>query len=185
MDYASESLENQCSVSHSDTRPYRSYMCRRCEVTVNICIKCDRGQIYCKPCKPIAKKIRTNKAQSKYNKTFKGKHARSGQSKRYRIKIKKKQNLKTIEPKFEGDRGSPEEPSSGTPISQPMLAEKKGKSDEKKEESFTKYQTKETLVVCHCCGGVCAPFMRRGPWTRKKSLFWFKKYTLRHRGGDP
>lgn len=166
----------------SDTRPYRSYFCRICQTPVNICIRCDRGQIYCQSCQPKAKNSRIRKAKSKYNKTSQGKRLRSFQCKRYRIR--KKQNL-SPSPKFEGDRGSPPNPSPVTPTSLPEWAEKKEEGDERKEERFPKWESKAPFVRCHWCGGWCAPHVRRGPWRRKKALQWFKNHPFQRRGSDP
>lgn len=179
---SSSAFKPQVQRGLSDTRPYRSYFCRICQTLVNICIRCDRGQIYCQCCQPKAKSIRFRKAKSKYNKTSQGKRLRSFQSQRYRLR--KKQNL-SPSPKFEGDRGSPPKPSPVTPPTLPEWAEKKEEGDERKDETLSKGESKVPLVWCHWCGGCCAPFVRRGPWNRKKALQWFKKHPFQRRGADP
>ena len=69
---------------------------------MNICVRCDRGQIYCEICQNLCKKKRIKKARKKYNESPKGRKKKSGQNQR-RYNRPKKQEKKD----FQGDRGSP------------------------------------------------------------------------------
>ena len=65
-----------------DKLPYRHFFCRECKISVNICVRCDRGQIYCEICQNLCKKKRIKKARKKYNESPKGRKKKSGQNQR-------------------------------------------------------------------------------------------------------
>ena len=54
---------------------HREYVCKRCQCTVRICRPCDRGNIYCTACAPLARAERLRRAQNAYRATVRGKEA--------------------------------------------------------------------------------------------------------------
>jgi hypothetical protein len=44
----------------------RVFTCARCGVAVRICRPCDRGNIYCPPCRPVARRERVKRAGAQY-----------------------------------------------------------------------------------------------------------------------
>jgi hypothetical protein len=44
----------------------RVFACARCGVAVRICRPCDRGNIYCPPCAPVARRERLKRAGEEY-----------------------------------------------------------------------------------------------------------------------
>lgn len=78
---------------------YRLYPCHSCLLPVEICSRCDRGNIYCKACAPIRKKERIQRARSAYRRTSRGREVRAAAEKRRR--------LRSLSESTVGDRGSP------------------------------------------------------------------------------
>lgn len=78
-----------------DTGTYRPFLCS-CKKSCKICSKCDRGNIYCRPCAPIKARIRKRKADQKYRGTERGKFMRRRQSNRRYLKSRKKRSQQAL-----------------------------------------------------------------------------------------
>ena len=169
----------------SDKTPYRHFFCKECNISVEICVSCDRNQIYCGSCSSLCKKRRIKKARTKYAGSARGKRARSAQSKN-RYKRKKREAKKD----FQGDHSSPSCPPSVTDPS-PAILLAQGVQNENslfnRDEKTTLSQVSKNgkkQVVCAFCHKECAPYRRpSGSW-RKSAKIW-EKSALYSKGGPP
>jgi hypothetical protein len=166
----------------SEQLPHRHFFCRLCSISLNICICCDRNQIYCKNCQTISADARIKSAQKKYKLSRNGRMKKRGQNKRhYKRRINK--NKKG----FQGDRGSPLEnnpvldlPPVSIPTASPTLAEGfyvepniSYKDD--KEQLLEPNKFKVHFSICSFCDKKCSPFRRSSaPWRQEKKM-WAKK----------
>jgi hypothetical protein len=169
----------------SEQLPHRHFFCRLCSISLNICICCDRNQIYCKNCQIISAGVRIRSAQKKYNKSGKGRATKRGQNKRYY-----KRRVMHAKKDFQCDRGSPLEnlpvldlPPVSSVTAVPALAEGvygepniSNKDD--KEQLHQDNKFKVNFTVCSFCGKKCALFRRSGaPWRQEKKV-WLKKFLI-------
>jgi hypothetical protein len=64
---------------------YRLYHCRRCALQVQICARCDHGNIYCAgPCALIARGECMRRAGARYQRTLRGARRHAERQRRYR-----------------------------------------------------------------------------------------------------
>ena len=64
---------------------YRLYYCRRCGVQVQICPRCDHGNIYCaRECSRLARRECVRRAGIRYQRTPRGAHRHADRQRRYR-----------------------------------------------------------------------------------------------------
>ncbi len=97
---------------------YRLFQCYRCLLPVDLCSRCDRGNIYCKTCAPVRKAERISRARSAYRNSTDGKKVRAAAEKQRR-KRRRLQHLK----KIVGDRGSlTADPQSNTSSSETVVS---------------------------------------------------------------
>jgi hypothetical protein len=80
----------------------RNYYCKACNISVSLCSKCDRGNIYCKICGPIQKKLRRAINTKRYIQSPKGIETKAKIDKRY-YENKKKRSLVEAENKTSED----------------------------------------------------------------------------------
>lgn len=67
----------------------RLFNCARCHCQTRICARCDRGQIYCRPCAGEARQASLQRAQQKYRASYKGRLANARRQSRFRLRAKK------------------------------------------------------------------------------------------------
>ena len=74
------------SPQNIDALTYRLYFCLSCRTAVFLCSPCDRGNIYCQLCQPLANKSRLQRANQKYRSSRNGKAARARAEKQRRLR---------------------------------------------------------------------------------------------------
>jgi hypothetical protein len=165
--------------------PVRLLYCRTCKCQVKICPCCDRGNVYCPVCAPIAKKIRIDKAKLRYRQTDNGLQKRSAAE-----KLRRKRKKKTIISPV-GDHGSL---SCSVPITTTMAAPIVGAEPKvirfPKEkfpyaiifqyiEKIIQETHKKGQTICSICNKVCFPNIRSGivRW-RNEQKSWGNKSGL-------
>ncbi len=124
----------------SDTA--RLYNCLRCRSQVMICRRCDRGNVYCSKCAPIARRDAENRAAVRYQASAKGRLNHAARQRRYRERLNQKVT----------HRGS-----SSCRI-QGLLVDK-----QQKIKTFVRLLelSESTPIVCHSCRELCSSFLRR------------------------
>jgi len=150
---------------------------------LNICVCCDRGQIYCPECQELSRKIRKQKANKKYKRSVRGRKNKSGQNQRRYNRLKTNKELE-----FKGDRGSPLNSDS---ISSAPPAISLAEGVENESHTFNRdsekakprvSENKEVKVVCAFCSKECAPYRRpEVPWRQVRQL-WFRRGLYSKRG---
>ena len=159
--------DSATSQTHSQTRdqqktktPCRSFLCARCGVQCDICTHCDRGQIYCPSCAPVAAAARKKRANKRYRVTLRGKHVHAAQEQARR---KRRADTGSV-----GDRGSPS-PNGGATFSKSKMSSTEKKENGDDSESSSKNQTDKEHICCSYCGGFAPSFRRQGdiPWRRQ------------------
>lgn len=64
---------------------YRLYSCRRCDVSVSICGRCDRGNIYCAgECATVSRRESNRRAGARYQRTRRGARRHAARQQRWR-----------------------------------------------------------------------------------------------------
>ena len=66
-----------------EQRTFRCFQCAYCREQVLICTCCDRGNIYCPPCAPIAHQVALKEAAKRYQSTPQGKKKHAQRQRRY------------------------------------------------------------------------------------------------------
>jgi hypothetical protein len=144
---------------------HRSFVCHSCKVSVKLCRKCDRGNIYCPPCQLPQKSARISRARKSYKSSPHGLKTRALGNRRRREK-------KLVKLKFEGDRGSPSCPDKTmTPeptISDVALCIGVTKYDQNSNGTCTSQLAKVPgisgnipTVSCSNCKGTCLDFQKK------------------------
>ncbi len=142
---------------------------------MNICVCCDRGQIYCPDCQELSARKRKQKANKKYKQSVRGRKKKSEQNQR-RYKRLKDQEKNT----FQGDRGSPLNSNSISSAPAAILLAEGVKNEscifsgdsEKTKPKIS--ENKKVTVVCAFCDKECAPFVRPSvPWRQVRRM-WFR-----------
>ena len=144
---------------------YRLFQCHRCLLPVDLCSRCDRGNIYCKACAPVCKAERISRARSAYRNSTDGKKVRAAAEKQRR----KRRRLQRLE-KFVGDRGSPTtDPQGNTSASEQSRSDSGVPVDENSIDSsppvvdFGSPPTPQGFVRCSNCHEPCEDFQIQGP----------------------
>jgi hypothetical protein len=122
----------------------RVFQCAQCAKPVNICTRCDRGNIYCQSlCSTLSRKMKHRAASKRYQNTPAGKRNHAQCQQRYRARLRARQSTqdnKVI------DRGSSSKPPEllSPPLTKPT-------------EGFQK-----TVRRCDFCRKTVSEFLRRG-----------------------
>ena len=64
----------------------RSYQCALCHSQVHICRRCDRGNIYCPTCAPLARRASIGRAKKRYRQSRRGRFHHAKRQQRYRAR---------------------------------------------------------------------------------------------------
>jgi len=121
----------------------RLYHCSRCRIQICICRSCDRGNVYCQACAPIARKESVKAARLRYEHTYAGKLNNAARQKRY-VKKKKAKQYTTTDVKKITDQGSNEiqfHDSLPFVIPEPEILN-------------------NGVITCYFCGRNCSAFLR-------------------------
>ena len=138
----------------------RLYNCARCHCQVVICGRCDRGNIYCPNCAPVAFRESHRRADAEYQKTDRGKQNHKARQQRYLEKMT--------------DKGSP-----GSPPASPSCAnaEAVSSANAKEERDACSSPSPATTTQpaqapaprrsdgnsghsCDFCGRLCSAYLR-------------------------
>lgn len=116
----------------------RLYNCARCQCQVLICSDCDRGNIYCLICSPLAHAESIRKASQRYQNSYQGKLNHAARQQRYRSRLKQKV----------------------THVGSPSIT-----SDDVLDRKTAEHLQHEKLsvrqsVCCHFCQKTCFDFLR-------------------------
>jgi hypothetical protein len=148
---------------------YRLFQCHCCLVTVVLCSRCDRGNIYCDVCAPYRKRKRIAAARRKYRSFEKGKSVRAASEKLRRRRLKLRPQKENV-----GDRGSPEVAAQGnTSASEQSRSDSGVPVDEDSINSsppvvdFGSPPTPQGFVRCSNCHEPCEDFQIQGPRRRR------------------
>lgn len=68
------------------TTPPRLYLCGQCRRQVVICSGCDRGNIYCGACAPLARRRSVRAAGARYQQGRRGRHKHAERTRRWRAR---------------------------------------------------------------------------------------------------
>jgi hypothetical protein len=169
---------------------YRLFQCHCCLQTVEICSRCDRGNIYCKVCAPIRKAERIARAHKAYRSSENGKSVRSKAEKLRRLRGSAKKSEGTV-----GDRGSlPGNAQGNTSVSGQVSSESGVNANEVPVDSVSAVVAFELppppqgFVRCVHCLGLCKAFQIQGPRGRvfsRRSRSRSPPGSPSYRGGDP
>ena len=122
----------------------RLYSCGRCRIQTHICRSCDRGNVYCGDCAPVARKIAQRAAGRRYQSSDLGRLKHAERQRRYRLRLKQKVTYH-----------------SSVRLSIRSLVKVLGE----KAENFHDLQpkAKNKPIFCHSCNDVCSSFLRLNP----------------------
>jgi hypothetical protein len=120
----------------------RLFNCASCKSQVIICSHCDRGNIYCKPCAPLARKKSQLGAAKRYQNTREGKLNHAARQRAYMLRKKQKMTHHT------SGKPPPNDAIPDTPTMMVTVAEK---------NNFT---AANLVEVCNFCGKCCTKFLR-------------------------
>jgi hypothetical protein len=121
----------------------RLYSCLSCHCIIIICTHCDRGNIYCKQCAPVRFLRAKQRANKRYQATYKGRLNHAARQKRYRERLKQKVTYQGFKARSVRD-----------------LLVDKGKCVKTLFNTSKKSHIKD--IFCHCCNKICSPFLRDG-----------------------
>ncbi len=119
----------------------RLYNCSRCHSQVTICRQCDRGNVYCGQCAPLARTETRRRAATRYQASFQGRLNHAARQRRYRERLKQKVT-------HQGSTRS---------LVHDLLVHKYKKA---KQLSLRPKSTKTKAIYCHTCCMLCSPFLR-------------------------
>ncbi len=129
----------------------RLYQCVRCHQQVNICRKCDRGNIYCGPVCAVLARIKSLRlAGARYQATLNGKHHHAARQARYRLRHQKKVT----------HHGSPA-PAAGDLLVPVAMAAVR-------DDVPAAAGLRSPEPHCHWCGRGCPPLLRQGLLRRRR-----------------
>jgi hypothetical protein len=122
----------------------RLFCCNYCKCQVIICTRCDRSNIYCKKCAPLARGKSQRKASKNYQKTRQGKINHAKRQQRYSL-LRHQKNEKMTH-----------HPSNNLPLYDllPII-----KSIPVIVENISLTNTKQA-VICSFCNYLCSNFLR-------------------------
>ncbi len=121
----------------------RIFNCSRCHSLTFICRYCDRGNIYCIQCAPLARKEAERRAVVRYQDSPPGRQKHAAQQQTYRERIKQKVTHKGSILAIIRDRLAIEVKKKNVPI-QPLKS------------------TTLPRIVCQICSSLCSPYLRLG-----------------------
>ena len=133
-------------------KPARLYLCGLCRRQVVICSGCDRGNIYCWDCAPLARRRSLRQAGARYRKSWRGRFTQAVRTRRWRAGKNKVTH-----------HGSPAAPADAVVAEDPAAV-----------------ATEQARAVvrprghCQFCGRRCPDFVRRdflrrrGPWNQPR-----------------
>jgi len=125
-----------------------------------ICQSCDRGQRYCaQECSQRARKASRQRAQSKYQKSVKGRFNNAARQQRFRQRQKEKEKKVT-------DQSSPSSPVNDLLV-ETMCAYENG----------PEIQPIHAETVCHFCGCLCDALFRVG-FLKKRTVYPYYSKTV-------
>lgn len=135
---------------------YRFYYCARCGVAVNICPRCDYGNIYCSgECSSVRRHQSVRSAGIRYQNTKEGRRKHAVRQARYRHRQKKVTH-----------QGPPKDTNESKALivtgAVIVSAKKEQKSPDRKQESS------DAVVYCDFCHRPCRPFARQRPLRSRK-----------------
>ena len=169
---------------------YRLFQCHCCLSSVDLCSRCDRGNIYCSSCAQVRKAERIKRARSAYRKSGYGKTVRAAGEKRRRLRMQPAPDEGTV-----GDRGSPAtEPQGNTSASGHVRPDGGIVPDE--DPIFPAPEVvvlglpslPQGFVRCAHCHCLCEDFQIQGPRGRRFSRRPRSRsppHAHTHRGGTP
>jgi hypothetical protein len=77
-----------CTAACVDEVSCRMFLCARCRCQVLVCLRCDRGQIYCTgTCGQEARRDKQREARRRYQTTPRGRAMHAERSRRYRARV--------------------------------------------------------------------------------------------------
>ena len=150
---------------------FRLFQCHCCYLAVELCSRCDRGNIYCDVCAPLRKVERIARARSAYRSSAHGKAVRAAGEKRRRFR-----RPVTAREDSVGDRGSPPAGPQGNTSAFEHSCSDSGVSAH--EDSLVPVppvvdlgppSTPQGFVRCAHCHNLCEAFQIQGPRGRRFS----------------
>ena len=169
---------------------YRLFQCHCCLLPVDLCSRCDRGNIYCLSCAPLRKSERIARARSSYRSFSHGKSVRAACEKRRRLRRQATRSEGTV-----GDRGSLlNDPQGNTLASEPVGSDGGLVPDEDSifpapaVGSFGDPPPPQGFVRCSHCHCLCEDFQIQGPrWRRfsRRPRSRSPPHSPSHGGGTP
>ena len=169
---------------------YRLFQCHYCLSSVDLCSRCDRGNIYCASCAQVRKAARIKRARSAYRKSVHGKTVRAAGEKRRRLRRQSPPDEGTV-----GDRGSPEaDPQGNTSASGHVRPDGGIVPDEDpifpapEVVALGPPSPPQGFVRCAHCYCLCEDFQIQGPRGRRFSRRPRSRsppHAPAHRGGTP
>ena len=137
---------------------YRLYNCRRCAVQVRICSRCDHGNIYCGgECARIRRRESRRRASARYQRTRRGAHRHASRQRRWRLRLRRRQEV--THQGCAGGRGY------GS-VSEPTTPNPELSDAHRRYVALCTQGTFTEVGVCSLCG---APLPR---WTRPRRWPW-------------
>lgn len=108
-----------CDAALPPASSYRLVHCHSCQMSFNLCSRCDRGNIYCRLCAPKRRAESIVRARSAYRGTAHGKLVHAAAEKRRRLRRQAPPDEGTV-----GDQGSPPvDPQGNTSVSEPVVSD--------------------------------------------------------------
>ena len=169
---------------------YRLFQCHCCLSPVDLCSRCDRGNIYCALCAEVRKALRIKRARIAYRRTARGKEVRAAAEKRRRLRKSREPDDGTV-----GDRGSlATDPQGNTSASGHVRPDGGIVPDEDpicpapEVVAFRLPSPPQGFVRCAHCHRLCEDFQIQGPRRRRFSRRPRSRsppHASSHRGGTP
>jgi hypothetical protein len=119
----------------------RLYNCSRCLSLEFICRSCDRGNVYCLECAPVAQKEARARAAKRYQESHQGRLKHAERQRRYREKLKQKVTHK----------------GSFAVLVRALIRDKQKHAQLRIKAVPT---NKQNRIVCCSCNQLCSPFLR-------------------------
>jgi len=148
---------------------YRLFNCNRCHVQVHICRRCDRGNIYCRPCAPEARKESVRRAGAEYQRKERGRENHAARQQRY-LDNKERDHAveqhRCVDCKEMTHQGSPvADETPQLPAPQPEVPAtsvlRRENANVQHQLQLSNEETEESdVVLCDFCGQFCAPYAR-------------------------
>lgn len=122
----------------------RLFNCAYCKCQVTICTSCDRGNIYCKQCAPLARVKSQHAAAKRYQNSRKGKLNNAKRQKAFRLRKKQKVTHQGS-PKLASYDALSNKPNSVPKVTKNIIS-----------------STPEQKVYCDFCDRSCSNLVRTG-----------------------